>query len=108
MIVLLNFIAAAEFLQQAIFGLFFIFILFMIQHQCSYQMLMFFIFIAIFFAISFMSFFLTPVQYGVSPSTYDSFKRYIYADSIISFVYYVFAMIYCFFPYREFKAIAYN
>lgn len=105
-VVLLNFIAASQFLQQAVFGLFFIFILYMIQHQCSYQSMMLFIFISIFFAVSFMIYFLTPIQNSKIPST--SFDKFIYADSILSFVYYVAAMIYCFFPYREFKAIAFN
>jgi len=107
-IVLLNFIAASQFLQEAVFGLFFIFILYMIQHQCSYQGMMLFIFIALFFAVSFMIFFLTPIQNGKNPNTLSSMDQFIYADSIISFVYYVFAMIFCFFPYREFKAIAFN
>jgi len=105
-VILLNFIAASQFLQQAVFGLFFIFILYMIQHQCSYQILMFFIFISLFFAVSFMIYFLTPIQNNLLPST--SFDKFIYADSIISFLYYAFTMIYCFFPYREFKAIAFN
>lgn len=67
---------------------------------------MFFIFISLFFAVSFMIYFLTPIQNNLLPST--SFDKFIYADSIISFLYYAFTMIYCFFPYREFKAIAFN
>jgi ABC-type Mn2+/Zn2+ transport system permease subunit len=109
-IVILNFIAAAEFLSQAIFGLFFILIIWMIQHQCSYQGIMIFIFFSIFFAVSFLIYFLTPIQNGTNPfdSTNTGIKKYIYIDSIISFVYYLFVMIFCFYPYREFKAIAFN
>lgn len=99
-IVLLNFIAAEMFLQQAVFGLFFIFILYMIQHQCSYQGLMIFIFISVFFAISFMIYFLTPIQNGRSPNNLSSMDKFIYGVSIVSFCYYVFVMIYSFYPYR--------
>jgi ABC-type Mn2+/Zn2+ transport system permease subunit len=106
--VLLNFVAASQFLQEAIFGIFFIFILYIIQHQCSYQAMMLFIFISLFFAVSFMIYFLTPVQNQINPNTYSSYNQFVYADSIISFIYYVFAMIFCFYPYREFKAIAFN
>lgn len=55
-----------------------------------------------------MIYFLTPIQNGTDPATYSGFDKYIYADSIISFAYYVFLMIFCFYPYREFKAIALN
>lgn len=55
-----------------------------------------------------MIYFLTPIQNEKYPTTYSSYDKFVYADSIISFVYYVFAMIYCFFPYREFKAIAFD
>lgn len=33
---------------------------------------------------------------------------YYYADSIISFIYYAFAAVFSFYPYREFKAIQYS
>jgi hypothetical protein len=64
LVVILNFIAASSFLREAIFGIFFFFLLYIMQHQLSYQVIMIFIFISIFFAINFMVFFLTPIQNG--------------------------------------------
>jgi hypothetical protein len=34
--------------------------------------------------------------------------KYVYADAVFSFVYYLFCAVACFYPYREFKAIEYN
>lgn len=34
--------------------------------------------------------------------------KFAYAVSILSFIYYSFCMVFCFYPYKEFKAIAYN
>ena len=107
-VAILNFIAYEEFVMEAIFGLFFLLILYGSQHQCSYQCLMIYIFISIFFAVVFMVFFLTPIQNERNISTYTSKEKYIYAVSIISFAYYLFSMIFCFYPYREFKAIAFD
>ena len=105
---ILNFIAYEEFVLEAIFGLLFLLILYGIQHQCSYQCLMLYIFISIFFAVVFMVYFLTPIQNGTNLSTETSKRKYIYAVSIISFAYYLFSLIFCFYPYREFKAIAFD
>ena len=55
-----------------------------------------------------MIYFLTPIQNGRNPKTLSSMDQFIYIDSIISFLYYIFAMVFCFYPYREFKAIAFN
>lgn len=107
-VVILNFVAANAFLREAIFGIFFFFILYIIQHQVSYQVIMVYIFISIFFAITFMVYFLTPLQKGDQFDNYTAMQKFYYADSVISFLYYAFSMVFCFFPYREFKAIAYN
>ena len=105
---ILDLVAHEEFLLLGIFGLFLILVLYGVQHQCSYQCLMIYIFISIFFAISFMVYFLTPIQNGTSIGSLSNKKKYIYAVSIISFAYYLFALIFCFYPYREFKGIAYD
>jgi len=107
-VVILNFVAANQFLREAIFGIFFFLVLYIIQHQISYQILMIYIFISIFFAIDFMVFFLTPIQNGTNISQLAPMDQFIYGDSIFSFIYYLFCLIFCFYPYREFKAIAYN
>ena len=107
-VVVLNFISYEQFLLEAFFGLFFLFILYVIQHQCSYQGIMLYIFISIFFGVSFMVYFLTPIQNEINPSTYTGKGKFIYAVSIISCTYYLFALIFCFYPYREFKGIAFD
>lgn len=55
-----------------------------------------------------MIYFLTPIQNGTDPGTYNGMDKFYYIDAIISFVYYVFIVIFLFYPYREFKAIAFN
>jgi hypothetical protein len=107
-VVILNFVAYEDFLLQAFIGLLFALILYMIQHQCSYQAIMLYIFVSIFFAVSFLVYFLVPVQNEINPASYDSKGKYNYAVSIVSFAYYLFALIFCFYPYREFKAIAFD
>lgn len=108
LVVVLNFVAAAAFLREAIFGIFFFFLLYIMQHQLSYQVIMIYIFISIFFAIDFMVVFLTPIQNGDNIGTYSGMDKFIYADSIFSFIYYAFCAVFCFYPYREFKAIDYS
>jgi hypothetical protein len=107
-VVILNFVAAASFLREAIFGIFFFFLLYIMQHQLSYQVIMIFIFISIFFAIDFMVYFLTPIQNQQDFRGYSGMDKFAYADSIFSFLYYSFCAVFCFYPYREFKAIEYN
>jgi hypothetical protein len=107
-VVILNFVAANYFLREAIFGIFFFFLLYIMQHQLSYQVIMIFIFISIFFAIDFMVYFLTPIQNQDNFGKYSGMEKFAYADSIFSFVYYVFCAVFCFYPYREFKAIDYR
>lgn len=108
LVVVLNFIAAAAFLREAIFGIFFFFLLYIIQHQLSYQVIMVFIFISLFFAVNFMVYFLTPLQNQVSFPNYSPMQKYYYADAVFSFAYYTFCAVFCFYPYREFKTIEYN
>jgi len=69
---------------------------------------MIFIFISIFFTINFLVFFLTPLQNEKDLSALSNMDKYIYADAVFSFAYYLFCSITCFYPYREFKAIEYN
>lgn len=108
LVVILNFVAASSFLREAIFGIFFFFLLYIMQHQLSYQVIMVFIFISIFFAINFLVFFLTPIQNQANLAAYSNMGKFIYADSVFSFIYYAFCAIFCFYPYREFKAIDYG
>ena len=108
LVVILNFVAASSFLREAIFGIFFFFLLYIMQHQLSYQVAMIYIFISIFFAINFMVYFLTPIQNQANLASYSGMNKFAFADSIFSFIYYVFCAVFCFYPYREFKAIEYN
>jgi hypothetical protein len=108
LVAILNFVAASYFLTQAIFGIFFFFLLYITQHQISYQAIMIYIFFSIFFAVLFLAFFLLPIQQGTNLSTFSGMDKFAYAVSIISFIYYIFCTIFCFYPYKEFKAIAYN
>jgi hypothetical protein len=71
-------------------------------------MIMIFIFVSIFFAIDFMVYFLTPIQNQANFTQYSGMNKFAYADSIFSFLYYSFCMVFCFYPYREFKSIDYN
>jgi len=80
----------------------------MVQRQVSYQMVMIYIFISIFFAVDFMVYFLTPIQQGSNLATYSGMDMFAFVDSIFSFAYYCFCLVFCFYPYKEFKAIAYN
>jgi hypothetical protein len=80
----------------------------MIQRQVSYQMIMVFIFISVYFAVDFMTYFLVPIQQGSDLATYNGTQMYVFADAIFSFLYYCFCMVFFFYPYREFKAISYN
>lgn len=57
-ITVLNFIAATYFLREAVFGVMFLMLLYAAQHHLSYQVLMLYIFISIFFAFRFLLFFL--------------------------------------------------
>lgn len=107
-VVVLNFISASAFLREAIFGIFFFFLLYLIQHQLSYQIIMFFIFISIFFAVNFMVYFLTPIQNQANFAALSGMAKFCYADSVFSFAYYAFCTVFFFYPYREFKTIEYN
>ena len=69
---------------------------------------MIYIFISIFFAINFMVYFLTPLQNGDNIGAYSGMDKFAYIDSIFSFIYYSFCMVFCFYPYREFKGIEYG
>jgi hypothetical protein len=107
-VVILNFVAAAFFLRAAIFGIFLFFVLYIAQHLINYQSIMVQIFFSIYFAIDFLVFFLLPLQKGTDLSTLPNMDKFAYAVSVVSFVYYCFCLVFCFYPYREFKAIAYN
>ncbi len=57
-ITVLNFVTAIYFLREAIFGLMFLLLLYAAQHHLSYQVIMIYIFISIFFAFRYLLFFL--------------------------------------------------
>ena len=62
----------------------------------------------IFFALIFMVFFLTPLQNGKDLDALSRQEKLEYIVSIISFAYYAFCLVFCFYPYREFKAIEFD
>lgn len=106
--VILNFAATTYFLREAIIGIFFLFILYVIQHELSYQFIMIDIFISLYFAMYFLFFFLTPIQNKIDFSTYSGMDIFRFVDAILSFVYYTVCLTFFLYPYREFKLIAYN
>lgn len=99
-VVILNFVAAAYFLREAIFGIFLFFLLYIAQHQISYQVIMVYIFFSIFFAIYFLVYFLLPIQNGVNLSLLPNMEKFAYADAVLTFVYYCFCLVFCFYPYK--------
>lgn len=107
-VVVLNFIAATSFLREAILGIFFFFVLYIAQHQLSFQAIMAFIFISIYYAVYFMVYFLTPLQKEINIPALSNMEKFCYADAVFSFTYYTFCAVFCFFPYREFKTLEYN
>ena len=108
LITILNFIAAAYFLKEAIFGLMFLLLLYAAQHHLSYQVIMLYIFISIFFAFRFLLFFLQPFQNGTALAALaDNYQFAIY-QAIVSFAYYLACAVFFYFPYKEFKVQAYN
>ena len=107
-VVILNFIAVRAFIREALFGLLMLFLLYMTQRILSHTILMICIFISIFFTVVFMEFFLTPLQQGKELDSLSRREKIEYVVSVISFAYYAFCMIFCFYPYREFKAIDFD
>ena len=60
LIVIMNFVAADVFLRLAIIGLIFLIVLFVAYYKLSYQAMMIYIFMSLFFAIMFLIHILTP------------------------------------------------
>jgi hypothetical protein len=107
-ITITNFVAADYFLREAIFGIMFVVLLYAAQHHLSYQVIMIYIFISIFFAVRYLLFFLQPVQNEQPFSDYTNIQQFAIYEAMVSFVYYTFCSIFFYFPYKEFKVQAYN
>jgi len=73
-VVVLNFVASTDFLREAIFGIFFLFVLYVMQHELSYQVIMIDIFISIYFSMYFLIFFLTPIQNNTDFTTFSNMQ----------------------------------
>lgn len=86
----------------------FLLLLYAAQHHLSYQVIMLYIFISIFFAFRFLLFFLQPFQNNVALSSLTNIYQFAIYQAIVSFVYYVSCAIFFYFPYKEFKIQAYN
>lgn len=107
-VAVLDFVCFSKYSLEGFFGILFAILLFMAQRQLSFQVLTMYNFFCIYFAVRFCVVFLVPVQNGDDLSTYSSFGKFEYAVAVISCAYYIYAFIFCFFPYREFKAITYR
>jgi hypothetical protein len=80
----------------------------MARRQMGHQLIMIFIFFSIYFSILFMVQFLTPIQNEKNFSVWNDKEKFNYSIYVISFVFYLVCSIILFFPYREFKAIAFG
>jgi hypothetical protein len=106
-ITVLNFVAADHFLREGIFGMMFILLLYAAQHHLSYQVIMIYIFISIFFAFRYLLFFLEPIQNRSDIAALTGMQQFSFYVAIVSFAYYLFCVFFFYFPYREFKVQAY-
>jgi hypothetical protein len=78
----------------------FIFLLYAAQHHLSYQVLMIYIFISIFFAFRFLLFFLEPIQNQTDISSLSNMSQFAFYVAIVCFVYYLFCIFFFYFPYK--------
>lgn len=86
----------------------FLLLLYAAQHHLSYQVIMLYIFISIFFAFRFLLFFLQPFQNRTALASLSDIYRFAVYQAIVSFVYYLACAVFFYFPYKEFKIQAYH
>jgi hypothetical protein len=103
-----NFVAIDRFAREAIFAIIFLIILYGIQNYLSYQAIMFYIFISIFFAIRYLLFFIEPFQKNRKYQDFDNGLKIAFWVAVISFAYYTFCLIFFYYPYKEFKKLAFT
>lgn len=95
-----NFVAGDRFAREGVFAIIFLIILYGIQSYFSYQAIMFYIFISIFFAIRFLLFFIEPFQKDRKYEDFDSGLKKAFWVAVISFIYYTFCLIFFYHPYK--------
>jgi hypothetical protein len=107
-IAVLDISADNYYVPHGIFGIFLAFILFITQRLLSHQLLLIQLLISLYFTTEFLFGVLVFFQNGVDlVSTTDALK-YSFAVFVISFLYYLFVSIYCYYPYKNFKAVRYR
>lgn len=107
-IAIVNLTAANFFLKEGIIGLFLAILHGIIQHNLSYQFIIINMLIGLYYFMKFLLFFLQPFQNQVNIETLSSLQRYAIGQSIVCSIYYLFLAIFSFYPYIEFKSIAYH
>jgi hypothetical protein len=85
----------------------FLLLLYAAQHHLSYQVLMIYVFISIFFAFRYLLFFLEPIQNRKDIASLGNMQQFAFYTAIVSFAYYLFGVVFFYFPYKEFKVQAY-
>ena len=106
-IALLSFVNIGYFVMEGVIGFMLVFALYMAYHQLSYSSLIF-TFISIYFAITFLVYFLTPIQQGTTISSLPFIEFFAIIMAAISAVYYTLAAIFAYYPYNEFKITAFD
>ena len=99
-VAILGIVADMFFLANGIFGILLAFCLFMLQKVLNHNIALPVILVSIYFSFDFLFAILTFPQNGVNLITTTNALKFDFAVFILSFIYYIFASIFLYYPYK--------